>query len=127
METDREYVSNETSSYKFSFKKRKKSKIIQNISKYLKAIFYIVIITIIMLIIKKNNLSQIKQRKELTNKILTLEAFNYIQQQQLNQTKKMILKLYNKISINNQFKIFTPEINQNIKRNKISFVIICIF
>lgn len=120
METDTElsYFSNKISNYKFSSKKRKLFKVFQYITKGFKAIFYIALITTIILIIKNNNLSQIKQRKEFTDKILTLEAINNIQQQQLNKTKEMVLKLYNKISINSQYKNFTQEINQKYKEEQ---------
>lgn len=118
METDTEYVSNEISNYKFSSKKKKGYKIIHYIVKGLKAIFYIAIITIIIFIIKKNILFQIKQKKELTDKILTLEEISRIHQQKLNQTKEMILKLYKKISINSQYKIFNQEIDQKYKEEQ---------
>ena len=80
METDTEitYNSNIISNYNLTprtKKKYKESEVIKYIVKVLKLIlFYIAIIILIIFIIKKNSLSKIKQRKELTNIILNLEA-----------------------------------------------------
>jgi len=81
-------------------------------------IFYIVIIIIIIFVINKYKLFQIKQRNEIYNRISNLKTKNYNLQQQLNQANEMIIKLYNKISINNQYIIFTQEINQKYKEEQ---------
>jgi len=110
-----EYVSNANSNYKLGSKKRKKN---LKLGKGLMIIFYIVIIIIIIFVINKYKLFQIKQRNEIYNRISNLKTKNYNLQQQLNQANEMIIKLYNKISINNQYIIFTQEINQKYKEEQ---------
>ena len=120
MDIEKEIISDSNINYYLSSikgkEKSKYSKVIKCKIKCFKIIFYIAIITTIIFIIKHNSLSQIKQREELTNIFLNLKTITNNQQQQLNQTNKMILWLYNKISVNNnQYQIFTQIINQKQK------------
>jgi FkbM family methyltransferase len=124
METDIEniYDPNIISNYNLSSKRKiKKSKrfiAIKFMIKSSKKIFYISIITIIIFMFKLNSLSQKKQRKGLTDRIMNLEAIINIQQKKLNKTNEIILRLYNKISINNLYKKFTEIINQKYKEEQ---------
>jgi FkbM family methyltransferase len=99
MDIDKEIISDSNINYYLGSKKGKEkskySKVIKCRVKCFKIIFYIAIITTIIFIIKHT----------ITNN----------QKQQLSQTNKMILWLYNKISVNNQYKIFTQIINQKQK------------
>ena len=67
---------------------------------------------------KLYSLSKKRQRKGLTDRILNLETIINIQQKKLNKTNEMILRLYNKISINNLYKKFTEIINQKYKEEQ---------
>jgi len=124
MEADTEiaYDSNIISNYYLNSKKGKEksnfSKVIKFLIKAFKIIFYIFIITTIICIIKHGGLSEINQRKVLFDKILNLETLINNQQQQLNQTNIMVIRLHNKMTINNQYKIFTQIIKQKYKEEQ---------
>ena len=124
METDAEIAcdSNIISNYYLNSKKGKEksnfSKVIKFLIKVFKIIIYIFIIITIICIIKQNNLSKINQRKVLIDKILNLETIINNQKQQLNQTNKMVIRLNNKMTINNQYKIFTEIIKQKYKEEQ---------
>ena len=113
METDKEIISNSNifSNYNLSSKitkeKPKESKIMKYMGKGLKIILFISIITIIIFIITKNSISQIRKRKEITYKFMNLEKISNNHQQQLNQIKQMILRMHNNLSINSQNQQFT--------------------
>jgi len=110
METDKEIIcdSNIISNYNLSFKKvKKKSEITKYIGKDLKIILYISIISSIIIIITRNSLSQITKRKEISDRYFNLEKIDNNQQQQINQIKQMILRIYNKLSINNENQQFS--------------------
>jgi len=121
MEIDKEIIldSKIISNYGFSSKKTKENskelKVINYMGKGLKIILYISIITTIIFIIINNSLSQISKRKEINDRYFNLEKINNNQQQQLNQIKSMILRKYNKLSINSQ--------NQQISLNQIKIMI----
>ena len=115
---DPNIISNYNLSSKRRIEKSKRSKAIKYIVKSSKKILYISIITLIIFMFKLNNLSQKKQRKGLTDIIMNLETIINIEQKKLNKTNEMILRLYNKISINNLYKIFTEIINQKYKEEQ---------
>jgi hypothetical protein len=114
MERDTEITNDSNTISKYYLRSKKgKEKSKESIVKIFKIIMlYIAIITTIIFIIKQNNLSKIKQKKESTDIVLNLKRIINKHQQQLNQTNKIILRLYNKISVNSQYKIFTQKINQ---------------
>jgi hypothetical protein len=120
MERDTEITndSNIISKYYLRSKKGKENSKESIVKNFKIIILYIAIITTIIIIIKQNNLSKIKQKKELTDIVLNLKRIIYKHQQQLNQTNKIILRLYNKISVNSQYKIFTQKINQKYKEEQ---------
>ena len=110
METDKEniYNSNINSNYSLSSKKiKEKSKVIKNMGKSLKIILYISIITTIIFLFVKNSFSQITKRKEINDRYFNLEKICNNQQQLLIQIKQMILRIDNKLFINNQNQKFS--------------------
>lgn len=115
---DPNVISNSNFSAKRRIDKSKRLKSIKYMIKSSKKIFYIFIIAIIIFMFKLYSLSKKRQRKGLTDRILNLETIINIQQKKLNKTNEMILRLYNKISFNNQNKKFTEIINQKYKEEQ---------